>query len=227
MTAVHDAHGAMRERRVAAAAAATALLVILLFLTRDVHAELIDRVAAAVNNEVITLSELRQAVAFNAALGGRGNGIEVEAETLEGIINRRLLLQEAYRLRIAEVSKQDVAAEVGRLRQRLGTEASFQQFLSGTGLTEAQLEQILEERLLVERFVAKKIGLFARVSRDESQSYFAGHAREFGDRRFPEVQQQITAFLYEQKVNQQLDQYIEELRSRATIRINPLREEGQ
>jgi len=75
--------------------------------------------------------------------------------------------------------------------------------------------------------VEKKIGLFARVSRDDAASYYAGHVQEFGGKRFPEVQKQITALLNEQMVNQQLDQYINELRARANIRINPLREEGE
>jgi peptidyl-prolyl cis-trans isomerase SurA len=192
------------------------------------HAELIDRVVAAVNNDVITLSELRQTVAFNAALGGdTGNGRRVEAETLQGIINRRLLLQEAYRLKVAEVSDQDVAAEVARLRQRLGTEAAFQDLLARTDLNEPQLARILGERLLAERFIEKKIGLFARVSRDDAQSYYKEHADEFKGSRFAEVQKRIMAYLSLQKVNQQLDQYIEELRGRAVIRTNELREEGQ
>jgi peptidyl-prolyl cis-trans isomerase SurA len=189
------------------------------------RAELVDRVVAAVNNEVITLSELQQAVAFNAALGGKGSGSRLERETLEGIINRRLLLQEAYRLKVAEVSEQDIAAELGRFRQRLGTEAAFREFLARTKMTEAQLEKLLDERLLVERFVEKKIGLFARVNRDEVQAYFREHPDEFKDKRFAEVQKQITARLSEQKVNQLLDQYVDELRSRAFIRVNPVREE--
>ncbi len=191
------------------------------------RAELVDRVVAEVNNEVITLSELRQTVAFNAALGGKGSGRGLEMETLQGIINRRLLLQEAYRLKVAEVSEQEVAAEVGRLRQRLETEALFREFLARTDLTEAQLAKLLGERLLVERFVAKKIGLFARVSRDEAQGYFTEHPGEFKDKRFAEVQKQITASLSGQKVSQQLDQYVEELRGRAFIRINSVGEEGQ
>jgi hypothetical protein len=146
-------------------------------------------------------------------------------ETLQGIINRRLLLQEAYRLKVAEVSEQEIAAEVGRLRQRLGTDDAFREFLARTDLTEAQLAKLLGERLLVERFVEKKIGLFARVSRDEVQTYFEQHPGEFKDKRFAEVQKQVTAFLSEQKVDQQLDQYVEELRSRAVIRINEVREE--
>lgn len=207
------------------AAVIMACLCILIAATS--HAVLLDRVVAAVNNDVITLSELQQAVAFNAAVGGKGSGSRLEMETLQGIINRRLLLQEAYRLKVAEVSEQDIAAEVVRLRERLGTEASFREFLARIGMTEAQLEKLLGERLLVERFVEKKIGLFARVNRDDVQAYFRDHPDEFRDKRFTEVQKQITARLSEQKVSQQLDQYVDELRSRAFIRINAVREDGQ
>jgi peptidyl-prolyl cis-trans isomerase SurA len=188
------------------------------------RAELIDRVVASVNNDVITLSELRQAVAFNAALGGKGNGRQLERETQEGLINGKLLLQEAYRLKFAEPAEQDIAAEVDKLRQRLGSEGAYRAFLERTGLTEESLGRMLGDRLLIERFVEKKIGLFARVSRDEAQSYFQDHPDEFKDKRFAEVQKSIIATLSEQKVSQQLDQYIAELRDRAVIRLNPLRE---
>ena len=186
------------------------------------RAELIDRVVASVNNDVITLSELRQAVAFNRAMGGTGTGRQMERETLEGLINRSLLLQEAGRIHLVEVSEADVAAEQERLRGRFGTDDAYRAFLAGTGLTEAQLERMLGERLLVERFVQKKIGLFARVSHDEAQSYYAEHAAEFRGLRFTEVQAQITALLSEQKTEQQLTQYLADLRARADIRVNPL-----
>jgi len=191
------------------------------------HAELVDRVVASVNNEVITLSELRQAVAFNTALGGKGNGRRLETETLQGIINRRLLLYEAYRLKVGEVTEQEIAAEAARLRQRLGTEEAFREFLARTDLDEAQLSKLLGERLMVERFIEKKIGIFARVSRDEVQAYYNEHPAEFKDKRFPEVQKQVTAYLSLQKVGQQLDQYVDELRGRTFIRINSVREEGE
>jgi peptidyl-prolyl cis-trans isomerase SurA len=191
------------------------------------HAELIDRVVAAVNNDVVTLSELRQAVAFNAALGGKENGRLLERETREGLINGRLLLQEAYRLKFAEPAEEEIAAEVDRLRQRLGSDDAYRAFLERTGLTEERLGRMLGDRLLIERFVEKKIGLYARVSRDEAQSYFQDHPNEFKDMRFSQVQKSITAILSEQKVSQQLDQYIAELRDRAVIRLNPLEDEEQ
>jgi len=201
------------------------VLAAVLCIALPAGAELIDRILASVNNDVITLSDLRQAMAFNSTFSpARENARKLEAETLEGLINRRLLLQEAYRLRYAEVSDQEAAAEAAKLKDRLGSEQAFRDFLAATALTEAKLERMLGERLLVERFVEKKIGLYARVSRDEAQQYYSDHAREFSGKRFPEVQKQITAFLAGQKTRQQLDQYLADLHSRSDIRMNPLGE---
>lgn len=189
------------------------------------QAELVDRVIAAVNNDVISLSELRQAVAFNTALGERGNGRRIAAETLDGLINRKLLLLEAYRLRFVEVSEKEISAEIDLLRRQFGSDGKYRSFLSRAGMTEEQLGRMIGERLLVERFVERKIELYTRVTRDDAQAYYDDHPDEFRDRRFSEVQKQITALLSHQMVEQQLDSYIAELRGRADIRINPLREE--
>ncbi len=191
----------------------------------DAGAELVDRVVASVNNDVITLSELQQAVAFNRAVAGAGTGPQVERETLEGIINRKLLVQEATRIGFVEVSKADIDAERERFRTRIGTDEAYRSFLARARLIEAQLDRMLGERLLVERFIQKKIGLLVRVSHDEAESYFREHADQFKGMRFTEAQPQIMATLTNERAGKQLDQYIADVRSRAEIRINPLGDE--
>ena len=174
------------------------------------------------NYDVITWSDLEQAVRFNAALsGGSHDMVRLRAETLEGLINRSLLIQEARRLRFVEVSAQDVSAEIEKLRKRFGSDKEFSDFLAGVGITKEQLDHMVDEQLLVERFVEKKIGLFVRVSRGEAQSYYDSHPAEFSGKRFLDVQRQIMALLYEEKLNQQEDQYLAELRSKADVRMNP------
>ncbi len=199
----------------------TALVLVLLMLPCSARAELVDRIVAAVNYEVITWSDLEQAVRFNAALsGGSRNGERLQKETLEGLINRQLFLQEIGRLRFVEVSAQDVNAEVEKLQKRFGSGKEFSEFLAGLEMSKEQLDRMVAERLLVERFVDKKIGLFVRVSRDEAQSYYDAHPAEFKGKRFPEVQKQITALLFEEKLDRQVDQYLAELRSKADVRMN-------
>jgi peptidyl-prolyl cis-trans isomerase SurA len=204
----------------------TIALVLSLFLVLPslAGAVLVDRIIAAVNNDVITLADLRQAVAFNSALRAREGGPQIEAETLEGLINRKLLVQEAIRLRFDDVSEQEIGAELVRFRQQLGSDDAFREFLAHTAMTEEQLGDLLGERLLVERFVAKKIALFVRVRHEEVQDYFTDHPEEFTGRGFPEVEKEIARRIAEQKAGQQLDLYIADLRNRAEIRVNRVRE---
>ena len=194
--------------------------ILLSVLPSPARAELVDRIVASVNNEVITLSELERAVGFNVALGGK-NGDKLRTETLEGLINRHLLIQEAYRLKFVEVSDQDINAEIEKLKMRLGSDNAFAGFLTRLDITREQLGRMLGERLLVEKFIEKKIGLYVRVSRDEARDYFNNHPAEFKDKRFEEVQKTITAMLTGQKLEQQVAQYLAELRSKADIRLNP------
>lgn len=206
--------------------AAALALILFLLLPALAPAELIDRVLAAVNNEVITLSDLRQAMAFNAAMGARDSGTQAEAGTLEGLVNRKLFLQEAARLRFDEVSDQDVAGELAAVRRQLGTDDAYRQLLDRMQVSEEQFGRMVRQRLMVERFLQKKIGLFARATREEAQEYYTGHPEQFKGRPFPEVQEGILAVLSEQKAGQQLDRFIDELRGRAVIRMNPLGSEG-
>ncbi len=184
------------------------------------RAELVDRVVASVNNEVITLSELDRAVGFNVAFGGK-DGEKLRTETLQGLVNRHLLVQEAYRLKFVEVSDQDINAEMEKLKTRLGSDNAFADFLARLDITKEQLGRMLGERLLVEKFIEKKIGLYVHVSREEARDFFNSHPAEFKGKSFPEVQKPIEAMLTNQKLGQQVAQYLSELRSKADIRLNP------
>ncbi len=199
----------------------TALLVIVLLFPFALQAELVDRIVATVNTEVITESELSCAIALNQRLGNADKDrIALEATTLEGLINRRLLVQEAHRLKFVEVSEQELNAEVENVVKRFASDKEFSDFLAGLDMTRKELVHMLGEQLLAERFVGKKVGLYVRVSREEAESYFNGHAAEFKDKRFPDVQKTIVSLLTEQKMGSQLAQYLAELRGRADIRIN-------
>jgi len=208
----------------AARSARRLILIVLLFCVtggRTAGAELVDHIVAAVNQEVITASDLAHAVALNIRLGSNKDTTTLESETLDGLINRRLLVQEARRLRFVEVSDQDISSERDKLAQRFGSQRAFTDFLSEQSMTEQELSRMLGEQLLVERFVEKKVGLFVRVSREQAQKFFDEQAARFPGKRFQDVQKIIYGLLTQQKIEQQLDQYVAELRSKADIRIIP------
>ena len=198
-------------------------LVFALFLVVSpaVHGEPVDRIVATINAEVIMASELNCTIALNQRLGAAAKDRNtLEAETLDGLITRRLLVQEAHRLKFVEVSDQELAAEIGKLKARFASDTEYNDFLAELGMTAQELSRMVEERILVERFVGKKVGLFVRVSREEAETYFNEHTAEFKEKHFQDVQKKILAHLTERKLGQQLDQYLAELRGKADIRIN-------
>ncbi len=203
---------------------AVTVLAILFFLTLSAvaKAEPVDHIAAAVNNDIITASELAQAVALNERLGKPATDRKtLESETLEGLITRKLLVQEAHRLRFVEVSDQEINAESENVRKRFGSDAAFQDFLKTQDMTQEELSRMFGEQLLVAKFIEKKVGLFVRVTREEAENYYHAHADQYQDKSFQDVQKDIMSLLMGRKVDQELDRYVEELRSRADIRINP------
>lgn len=199
----------------------TTLLLLVLLLPFALQAELVDRIVATVNTEVITASELSCAVALNQRLGNADKDrTAMEATTLDGLINRRLLVQEAHRLKFVEVSEQERSAEVENVAKRFASDKEFSDFLAALDMTRQDLARMLGEQLLVERFVEKKVGIFVRVSRDEAQSYFEEHAAEYKDKRFQDFQKTIIALLTDRKIEKQLIQYVAELRSKADVRVD-------
>jgi len=197
------------------------LLALCLMTSPAVHGEPVDRIVATVNSEVVTASELSCAIAINRRLGAAiRDRNTLEAETLDGLITRRLLVQEAHRLKFVEVSDQDLSAETGKLRERFASDKEYNEFLAGMDMTSREISRMVGERILVERFVGKKVGLFVRVSREEAETYFNEHTAEFKEKHFQDVQKKILAHLTERKLGQQLDQYLAELRGKADIRIN-------
>ncbi len=199
-----------------------------MLLFSSARAELLDHMVAAVNNDVITAGELRQTMALNAALSKRTTATaREEFETLEGLINRRLLLQEARRLRYVEISAPDVAAEWDRIERRFGDAHALRKFLANWNMSDERLRQMLAERLLVERFLEKKVAIFVRISRDEAEEHYRGHPEDFAGKSFPEVQKQIIERLTALTIERQIDLYVAELRAKATIRVNPIKPEAR
>jgi hypothetical protein len=195
-------------------------LVVTLLFPFALRAELVDRIVAAVNHEVITASELNWAMALNARLGNADKDRQaLEATTLEGLINRSLLVQEAHRLKFVEVSDQEIGTEVEKVEKRFASDREFGDFLAEHDMTRQDLGRMLGERLLAERFVEKKVGLFVRVSREEIQDYYNAHAAEYKDKHIQDTQKMILALLTEQKIKLKLAGYLADLRGRADIRV--------
>lgn len=158
-------------------------LCLYLSLAGTAPADVVDRVVAIVNDEVITLSEvneegkpLLQRVAENVPAAELENALqEVRRTIIEKLIEKRLMLQEAAKAKIS-VSDEDVQMAMDRiLEKNKGTIEQLRAEIAKLGMTEAQYRENLKEQVLSSKLVNLEIRSKVIIPEEKVIDYYDTH----------------------------------------------------
>ena len=122
-------------------------------------AEVVDRIVAEVNNDIITMSELENmARSIQAQSGVKPNkrdARKIQREMLEALIDRKLAKVEAKR-RGLKVEPKEVNEMLARFKQRsnIPNDEILAKALSNEGLSLKEFKQQMADQLLQERLMA-------------------------------------------------------------------------
>lgn len=133
-------------------------IAILLSLADPAEARIIERIVAKVNKEVITLSELEEALASAKVLAQLTGEEPTESEILNQLIEDRLILVKAKEAGIT-VTASRVEYEIDKIKSRFPSQEAFIKALSQEGISEAELAKRYEERLMKEALTARSVKL--------------------------------------------------------------------
>lgn len=144
------------------------------------RAEIIDRIVAVVDDEVITASELEEAARPLLAQIGAINDPVTRAQlrdrqlrtALDALVGKTLVAQEAARRNLG-VSSADVNAHLERVRAQQGwTEDQLRMYLSGQGLSLAKFREEVRENLLRQRVIGAVLGSKIRIGESDLRDYY-------------------------------------------------------
>ncbi|MBI5181739.1 MAG: SurA N-terminal domain-containing protein [Nitrospirae bacterium] len=187
-----------------------------------IEAKIIERVAAVVNNRIITLSALNTAIEMNKVKGG--GGLLDEKTMLEkalwGLIDRGLLINEAERFGMAKASDAEIGEAVNKIRNLYPTASEFEGLLSAIGIDMEGLQLYLSEEIITNRFIDQRIRFFVRISDADIKRFYNENLSRFNDKTIEEAKGEIEALLTEMEAEKKLDEYIKKLRSKAEIKVN-------
>jgi len=160
-------------------------LLILLVLAGAVSAKIIDGIAAVVNDDVITISEVRSRVALvsmqweNIGKEEYNKRIQEEWEKqLQTLIEDKLILQEAKASGL-EVSENEVEAQIEEMKKKFSSEEEFYRTLQKQGLSLPEVKKMLEEELLKEKLIRRAVLSKINVGEKEIEAYYEQHKDEF------------------------------------------------
>lgn len=138
----------------------------------------VDRVVGVVNDEVITMSELDEAVALLLRDVRTPPKTDKEVDdlrrsALDRLITNRLQIQEAHREKI-EVSDEEVRAQVDDFVKRNGGDRDkIEAQLKAQGLSWEAIRRDFRDQLLAQRIRGRRVGRRATVTESEVDAYMA------------------------------------------------------
>ncbi len=163
-----------------------AIVICVLFLlcvVLPVRSEIVDRIIAIVNDQVITLSELETSMKVIT----RGLREDLRAEdrntraslVLDLLIEDALIKQSAERMGI-EVSEAEIDNAIEDVKERNGlTDDALMEVLERSGLTYKQYRDRLREDIRKAKFMDAQFRSRIKIKEEDIEEYYRSHKEEF------------------------------------------------
>ena len=193
--------------------------------------QVVDKMVATVNagvrTDLITYSDLMWQLALqpNTVLDNPTSADLNRALRL--LLDQRLILQEAEKLPTIVPTQKEVSDARDELSRQFASPLDFQQRLQRVGMTSEKLDEIIEQRLKMEKYLDFRFRNFVVISQKEMADYYRDvyvprlRARSPG-RIVPPLEQvrdEIEKTLMETKTESEMDAFIDTARERAEIVI--------
>ncbi len=148
--------------------------------------ELLDRVIAVVNDDVITQSELdgllrplyEQYMRDYSGQTVMKMLAEAQDKLLSQLIEDRLVYQEAVKKKI-DVSEAEIEREMAGFRQKFGSDAKLEEALRSENISIKDLQEKVKKQAIVRKLHEIEVRSKVVVSPKEVEAYFAEHQKEF------------------------------------------------
>jgi peptidyl-prolyl cis-trans isomerase SurA len=172
-----------------------------------VFAKTLTRVAAVVNNDIISTYQLDKAVLEALAKDAKGNQLtskqfdELKARVLEQQINEKLVEQRIKELGLRVPDPELNAAIEDVQRKNNLTAAMLKQAVEAQGITFADYREQLKQEILRYKLLGREINYKVQVTTGEIREYFREHIDEY--RAKPKVR--VSSLSYELPKNVSAD----------------------
>ena len=158
------------------------------------HAEILDRIVAIVNGEIVTMRELNQRVDMIAAASSVSDPIEISnirKDVLGGMVDQILVLQEGERKGV-QVSDEEVKAAIANIKESNNlSEADFEAELKSKGLTLDIFKKEMRADMTRTRLVRNEIQLGIVISEAEIDAYIQEHGAEIDTDFYPSPTEEV------------------------------------
>ena len=206
-----------------------AVLMVWAFAVVGSAQQVVDKMVATVNagvrTDLITYSDLVWQLALQPQTVLDNPSSDDLNRAMRLLIDQRLILQEAEKIPTIVPTQKEVSDARDELARNFTSPLEFQQRLQRVGLTSEKLNEIVEARLKMEKYLDFRFRNFVVISQKEIADYYREVYAPRVQVRFPgrivptleQVRAEIEKTLMEAKIESDTDTFLDTARERAEI----------
>jgi len=185
--------------------------------------ETVDRIVAVVNDQIITLTDIRIIKAFALYEEEMKEDEDVRPSSLlDKMIDQKLVIQLSGEE--IDIEQQEVEDSLKALSEKFGDER-VQEMLREFGLQRDDLSEYIHEKIFYQKLLSQKFGKSVVVRLDEIESYYretyvpAQKRRGLEPQPMIELLREIEPKIIEKKIQDKIEDWLNNLRKQADIQI--------
>jgi hypothetical protein len=182
--------------------------------------EVIDRIVARVENDVILLSDIGQLAEYQIFVDGKAQS---DNQILEHLIDQWIVRTEAAAARFPQPSDQDVQRSLARLKRSFSSPEAFEERKKQSGLTDDEILRQLKSQLYLSNYLDSRFRAAIQIDDNAIAEFYKNRLVPRAESRgqTPPTLEAAHDFIQEALVqgaiNEQADKWLKESRSRVRV----------
>jgi parvulin-like peptidyl-prolyl isomerase len=191
--------------------------------------ELIDRIAARVEGDVILLSEIQELARYQLLMDGKS---ESDGQILNRLIDQWVVRNEANLARFPAPSDEDVERSMERLKRSFSSPEEFEARKKQSGFSDQELRHMLRSQLFLSNYLDARFRPSIQVADKDIENFYQTRVVPRAESRgqtaptLDAARDYIQEALVQRAINEQADKWLKESRPRLRVE-NLLTEKGQ
>ena len=190
------------------------------------HAEIIDRIAAIVDTQVVTLSQVNQVVEIRLIARRADESDEAyRRRALDGIIAHILRYRDVERFGALDVSRDAIESRYRQIIERFPSQEEFERTLARVEMTPEDLQALIRRQLQVQAYIEERFAPLIFVPIEEIEAYYRDifapqrRARGLTVPSIAEATEEIRSLVRAGRLETEIQRWTEQLRARANVDV--------
>ena len=184
--------------------------------------ELIDRIVARVETDIILLSDVRQLSRYQTFLDGKPQS---DADILNRLIDQWIVRSEASVARFPQPSDEDVNRSIERLKRSFSSPEEFQARQKQAGITDDEIRRFVGAQLYLSNYLDTRFRPAIQIDEKAIEEFYKARVvpRAESRKQTPPTLENARDFIQEalvqRAINEQADRWLKESRTRVRVEI--------